>query len=405
MQTPAADQQPLLSIKSFSLPRAIASLVVGRLAVDMALRAPVPFLGDIATAFGQSQHDVGWLATAMTLALLLAPFTGALSARFGTRRMMFIPLSLFVVMCLVLPLAPSFTTVLILFVLMGLAKAMFDPQVQAFVGEHVPYARRGTVIGIVELSWALSWAIGVPMFGLLLSRVAWWAPFWFIGLIALIAIVLLYINMPKTTPVQRTGASGFSLAAWRTVFNTPGARYVVLFGISLFIAAQIPYMIYPIWFKRQFGLSIEWLGYVSAALSVADLLAEVLTILLVDRLGKRRSVLIAATLCALSFIAFWAFSNSLWGMLSALCLIYFFFEFALVASLPVASEMVPTARSTMMGFGTASAGVGRMIGAMIALPLFGKNFDQLGLVTTVGLMAAALAVVFARQMTRARAES
>ena len=148
----------------FSLPRALAALVMGRLAVDMALRSPVPFLGDIATALGQRQSDTGWLATAMTLALLLAPFTGVLSARFGQRALIFVPLGIFVVVCAVMPLAPNFTVVLLLFVLLGLAKALFDPQVQAFLGEHVPYRRRGTAIGIVELSWAVAWAIGVPMF-------------------------------------------------------------------------------------------------------------------------------------------------------------------------------------------------------------------------------------------------
>lgn len=389
--------------RGFSLPLALLALVVGRLAGDMALRSPIPFLGDIAAALGQRQQDTSWLATAATLATLLAPFTGVLSARFGQRTMIFVPLSIFVIVCAVLPLTANFTVVLGLFVLMGMAKAMFDPQVQAFIGEHVPYARRGTIIGIVELSWAMSWAIGVPMFGLLLSRVAWWAPFWVIGIVALIGIVLLRKYMPITRPVAQstaTPSTGFSLTAWRTMFATPGARYVILYGITLFVAAQIPYMVYPVWFKQRFGLSVETLGYVSIALSIADLVAEVLTIFLVDRLGKQFSVRVAAVGCALSFIAFWAFSASLPGMVLALCMIYLCFEFTLVASLPVASEMVPTARSTMMGFATASAGIGRIIGAQIALPLFGPEFDRLGLVTLAGFTAATLAVVFGWLMTR-----
>ena len=393
---------PSTNVLLFSLPRALAALVMGRLAVDMALRSPVPFLGDIATALGQRQSDTGWLATAMTLALLLAPFTGVLSARFGQRALIFVPLGIFVVVCAVMPLAPNFTVVLLLFVLLGLAKALFDPQVQAFLGEHVPYHRRGTAIGIVELSWAVAWAIGVPMFGLLLSRVAWWAPFWVIGLLALFAIFLQHKFVPMTpTPSRdsRNNTNGFSLASWRVVFGTPGARYVVLFGVSLFVAAQLPYMVYPIWFKQHFNLSIEQLGFASTVLSAADLLAELLTIVLVDRIGKRRSVLIAAAGCALAFIAFWALSDSLVGMLVAMFLIYFCFEFALVASLPVASEMVPAARSTMMGFATAAAGLGRITGALIALPLFGINFDRLWLVASVGFIAAALAFAFGWRMT------
>jgi len=387
--------------RSFSLPYAIGSLVLGRFAVDMAIRAPVPFLSDITAVFGQSSASTGWLATAMGLALLIAPFTGMFAHRFGQRRMVFVGLGLFVLVCAVLPLAPNISVVMGLFVLMGIGKALLDPQVQAFVGEHVPYARRGTVIGIVELSWALSWAVGVPMFGLMFSRVSWWAPFWVIGAVALLGILTIRKNAYAALhpASEDTAESRLSLRTWREVFAAPRARDVLLYGIMLFIAAQIPYLVYPLWFKQHFALSVESLGYVSIVLSFADLIAELMTIALVDRIGKRRSVLIACAGFVLAFGAFWALRGSLIGMLAALCAIYLCFEYTLVAALPVASEVVPKARSTMMGFFTASAGTGRIIGSLIAVPLFGVDGERLWLVALVGGVAAALAFVFAIRMT------
>ena len=70
----------------------------------------------------------------------------------------------------------------------------------------------------------------------------------------------------------------------------------------------------------------------------------------------------------------------------------------LVASLPIATEMVPEARATMMGFNQASHASGRIIGSLIALPLFGV--DRLWLVALAGCVSVGVAIVFAWKATR-----
>ena len=102
--------------KPFSLPRAIASFMLSRFALDTALRSPLPFLGVIAAAYGQDASSIGGLSVALTLAGLASPITGVLSQRFGQRQMVFLPLLMFVVACVLKPIAPTFASVLDLFV-------------------------------------------------------------------------------------------------------------------------------------------------------------------------------------------------------------------------------------------------------------------------------------------------
>ena len=380
-----------------SLPRAIGSFMLTRFALDTALRSPLPFLGVIAAAFGQSTQSASWLSVALTLAGLAAPFTGMLGQRFGQRRMVFIPLFIFALSCGLMALAPTFGAVLALCVALGIAKSMFEPQMQMFIGEQVPYEKRGTVIGIVEFSWALSWIIGVPVFAYLASRVSWWSPFLLMGLVAALGAACVWATARQVMHAADTHAT-LSLSTWRTVWRNPKARLFFVFGLGITVAAQLPYLVYPLWMQHQFKLSIEELGIASTVLGMADLIAELLTVVLVDRLGKRRSVIAAGVFYTLAFALFWLLQSTLAGMLIALFCIYLAFEFTLVASLPIATEMVPEARATMMGFNQASHASGRIIGSLIALPLFGV--DRLWLVALAGCVSVGVAIVFAWKATR-----
>ena len=92
-----------------------------------------------------------------------------------------------------------------------------------------------------------------------------------------------------------------------------------------------------------------------------------------------------------SFLLAILWAGALAPLLVALFLISITFEFALVASLPIASELVPPARATMMGFVVFVHSFGRIVASLIALPLFARG--QMTLVMTVALIAVALSLV------------
>src|SRR5690606_33079768 len=56
------------------------------------------------------------------------------------------------------------------------AKIFYDVALGRWLADHVPYARRGRVIGFVEMSWALGLLVGVSVMGLLTAWLDWrWA--------------------------------------------------------------------------------------------------------------------------------------------------------------------------------------------------------------------------------------
>ena len=64
------------------------------------------------------------------------------------------------------------------------------------------------------------------------------------------------------------------------------------------------------------------------------------------------------------------FKTSTAGAVVGLFFFYLTFEFALVSSVPMMTEVMPAARATVMAFTTASVSLGRAMGALIASPLF-----------------------------------
>jgi len=353
-----------------SVARPLASIVALRTAINAVMRAPLPFLAAIAASLGASVATVGWLGLAFSFAGVLSPLAGVLEARLGRRGATIMSMGLFVLVCAVLPFAPNLTTAAICFVLLGVAKALFEPQTLAFLSEIVPFERRGMAVGLIELSWALSWIIGAPLMGWFVDMGRWWLLFTVMG-VAVAIFTLNFLRMLHAHPNGRsTQTSRFTFDGMRAVLHSVPARRMLLYSVLISAPAQMTTLVYGPWMQAQFTLTPTLLGITSIVIGVADLAAELASAVFIDRLGKRTSLNISTALYAASLVVFWLLAGNFVGALVGLFLVFFFFEFALVTSLAVHTEIVPSARATMAGFVAGSQSVSRMLTSLAALPLF-----------------------------------
>jgi len=180
-------------------------------------------------------------------------------------------------------------------------------------------------------------------------------------------------------------------SSMRTVLRFKPALLLLTYGVLTSFAHQLMILTYAPYMVQTFGMTPEQIGLASIVLGVADVIAELLTIVLVDRVGKRRAVLVATSLYVIAFLLAILWAGALAPLLAALFLVSITFEFALVASLPIASELVPPARATMMGFVVFVHSFGRIVASLIALPLYASG--QITLVMAVALIAVALSLV------------
>ncbi len=128
---------------------------------------------------------------------------------------------------------PFYAVVVIAVFLIGFAKSVFDPALQAYVGEQVPYHRRGMVMGLIELPWAGSALVGIPLVGLLISRIGWQSPFLVLGALGFLCLIMIGLLIPSNAQHQQRQPAGIR-QAWRQLGQEPAA----LTALALFAAYQ-----------------------------------------------------------------------------------------------------------------------------------------------------------------------
>jgi MFS family permease len=151
-------------------------LFLVRTTINTSFRIIYPFLPGIARGLGISLAAASRLITLRMVAGMGAPLLGPLADRYGRRRVMEMALLLFVLASLLLAGVGTLAAAVVAFTLYGVAKALYDPAVHAYVGDQVPYRERGRAVGVVELSWSSAWLLGVPASGFLIERFGWRRP-------------------------------------------------------------------------------------------------------------------------------------------------------------------------------------------------------------------------------------
>jgi predicted MFS family arabinose efflux permease len=139
----------------------------------------------------------------------------------------------------------------------------------------------------------------------------------------------------------------------------------------LFSAAnEMINLVFGVWLENSFGLMIAALGAASAVIGLSELGGETFAAAFTDRLGKPLAVTLGLGLNCVAVLALPILGINSTGAVIGLFFFYLSFEYALVSSVPMMTEVMPSARATVMAVTAASVSVGRAIGALLASPLF-----------------------------------
>ncbi len=361
---------------------------ISRIFINTARRFAYPFASVLSAGLGVPLRSISAMIAALQAVNVFGGLLGPLGDRFGYRRMMLAGMALLAGGMLLGALLPVYFAVLVGLVIASLGKSVFDPAMQAYIGLRVPYERRGLAIGITELSWAGSTIIGIPLVSLLIDRTDWRAPFWFLGIIGILGVVAIAFVVPAEKTRRDVPSVSKYGVAWRTLFRSPLARWVLVFVFFVSLANDALFVSYGVWLQSDFSLGVVALGMATTVIGAAELLGESTTVFFADRIGLRRALFGGLILSTMSYALLPLVAQSLPLALSGLFLVFVSFEFTYVVGVSVSTEVLPSARSTMMGGMQAIAGVGRVFGALL-----GGLLWTLGGVTLVGAVAAAVSTV------------
>ena len=339
-----------------------------RVVFNTAHRMIYPFLAVFGRGLGVNLQMLSVALTTRSLVGMTGLFLAPIADNRGRKTGMLTGLMIFTAGLVLVIFRPSYPVFLLTLTLIIVGNYIFDPAMQAYLGDRVPYERRGRVLAITELGWSLSFILGVPLMGFLIARFGWIAPFPVLALAGALALVTLYWLIPKDPEPARDRPGTWS--NYRLVFRSPAALYGLSIGVLLSAANEVVNVIFGVWMEDSFGLKITTLGAAAALIGLAELGGEALTACVTDRLGKPRAVALGTIMNCLAALALPLLGSSLAGAAVGLFFFYITFEFTLVSSIPMMTEILPAARATLMASNVASHSLGRAVGALLATALY-----------------------------------
>ncbi len=365
-------------------------------------RMVYPFLGTFARALGVPLEDMVWVLSARSLVgAALAPFLSRVADTRGQRVGMVLGLGMFALSMSWVVFWPTFWSLAAALITGTVAKYTFAPAMQAYLGERVPYDQRGLALSVTELGWSLAFIGGVPLVGFLIARWGWLSPFPLLGGLAFLALLLLWRTLPKESPAtvktRRQGKAGFV-----AVLTSPVALAGLSVGFLASSANEVVNLLLGVWLEDAFGLQIAALGAASAVIGLSELGGEGLVAAFSDRMGKKRAVALGLGGNILAALLLPWLGRSVVGALLGLFLFYITFEFTLVSSIPLMTELLPQARATLMAFNVTMLSLGRALGAPMGTFLYRYGFPTvvLGAVALNGLALLTLRQVKEEQAAR-----
>jgi predicted MFS family arabinose efflux permease len=367
---------------------ALGMILLSRTTINSSFRIVYPFLPVISRGLGVPLMAVSFLLTLRALVGLSSPLFGPLSDRYGRRSLMLAGLGMLAMGAALIAGWPIYGVAVVAFALFGLSKTAYDPAMQAYLGDAIPYHRRGRLMGITELSWAAAWLVGVPAAGFLIERAGWQAPFVALTLLALIGLLFTW-RLPPDQPRRA------SLVAprWVLLRYNRSAWLGMAVGLLFMFAIENVFVVYGAWMEETFSLSVGALGLASIVIGIAEAMGEGFSAGLVDRLGKKTAVLGGLLLNAGAYLLLPLLSGNLVAALFGLFVLFIAFEFSVVSSIPLISELAPGIRGTLMALNVAALSAGRMVGSLTAAPLWLRGGLGLNAVVSCGAALAAFVLL------------
>lgn len=342
-----------------------------RIILNTMHRMVYPFLAVFARGLGVEVTTLSYVITTRSFFGVLSPIFGALTDSRGRKFGMLAGIFLFTLGMGMVALFPNFYTFSIATMLAIVGKYLFDPAMQAYFGDRIPYERRGLALAVTEAAWSLSFIVGIPLVGFLIAGYGWVAPFPYLAGLGLLMFAVIWMAIPRRDESELTQADQTQGRPDSTKNIRSVLTYIpALAGISIAIWAsagnEMITLIFGLWLEDSFGLKIAALAGASAVIGLSELGGEGLVALTTDRLGKPRALVLGLTGNAVAALLLPIVGRTELGALIGLFLFYITFEYVMVSHIPLMTEVMPKNRATLLSFNVAGHSLGRMIGALLA---------------------------------------
>ena len=346
----------------------------------------LPLLPFWAERLGANPLEVGLILSVYALAqFLFTPVLGALSDRFGRRPVILISLLIEAAGFALTALAGTLPLLLAARFIGGLGASNIG-SAQAVVADVTAPKDRARGMGMIGAAIGVGFVVG-PALGGVLAGFGGTVPFWAALVVALVNALLVVFLLPETRgpraaatqtqqqtqqPQRRNQFALF--AGWQRAIQTPAIARLILVNLLFTLAFTAMEAVFPLFTQREFGWQATQNGYLFTYVGVIIVVMQGGMVgQLVKRFGERGVQIAGLGLLAVG-LALLPFSGTLALLLIALALLSIGDGAVTPTNNALLSLATPAeAQGETLGLSQGMAGLGRMVGPLIAGGLFGAG--------------------------------
>ena len=267
---------------------------------------------------------------------------GALTDRFGRRKIIIIGLVFSAVSTLTLGLVNQFATLIPLAVVIGLLSHFAGPAHDAMIADILPEKQRNEGFGILRVVGNTAWIIG-PTIGGFVAKRSFMALFIIDAVVSCVVALLFFLFMPETKPVrdeihQKAESILTTFRGYGTVLrDSPYIAFLVA-GILMGLVYQQMYNSLSVYLRDNHGIEPSGYGLLLTVSAIVVILFQFTT----TRLIKHKPPFLMMALGT----AFYVVGFSMFGWVST----YYLFALAIVVITIGEMIVVPTSQSLAANF-------------------------------------------------------
>ena len=339
----------------------------------------IPIMPFYVEQFGVGGTGLGaMMALFSVMQFIFSPFWGNLSDRYGRKKIMLLGALGNAISMVLMGLAPNYWLLLAARGLGGILSSATMPTAMAYISDSTDEKGRGGGMGLIGAAMGVGMVIG-PGVGGWLAGDSLATPFFLAGGLSLIAVVLIWLILPESLPVEQRSAD-------RTAYRGPqlGVLWQALrgpVGFLMFLAFLVNFALAN--FESIFGLYADVrYGYgpqeVGTTLMMIGVVSSVVQMGLTGPATRRfgEGWVIKASLLASAF-GFVLMAFALQTATILLTVGFFIFATAMLrpAIMSLTSKMVKSGQGTAMGLNNSFQSLGRVAGPLWAGVLFDWNIN------------------------------
>lgn len=361
----------------------------------------IPILPTIMNEFGISGTTVGYLTAAFALSqLIVSPFAGKATDRFGRKIMIVLGLFIFAFSELLFGLGKSVEVLFISRILGGVSGAFIMPAVTAFIADITSNKERPKALGFMSAAINLGFIIG-PGIGGFLAEIGTRVPFIAAAILGTVAAILSQILLKEpekkaaiadagehTTPKKKAGLGRLLTPLYLLPF-------VLIFTSSFGLAAVESF--FSLFVDHKFNFTPK---DVAIAIMGGGILGAIFQLLIFDRMVKQLgeiNVIRLSLIYSVVFVLAIALAPNYWTVMIVCFLVFVGFDLIRPALTTYLSKIAGDEQGFVGGMNSMFTSLANVMGPIIGGMLFDQNMNYPYYFATILLLISFILALFWKQ--------